>query len=77
MRSVLQPWRAYLARYPEVPLVVVIGDDSDDKFFQPQPGDLAEIPSLTLVHTGEIDLHRGKPLKMVAYERCDVRRATV
>ena len=43
VRTVLQPWRAYLARYPDVPLVIVIGDDSDEKFFQPQPSDLAEL----------------------------------
>ena len=32
VHSVLTPWRGYLARYPEVPIVIIIGDDTDKKW---------------------------------------------
>lgn len=46
----LWEWEAYLARYPEVPLVLVIGDDeSDVKMHKPRPSQLMGFRGLRLL----------------------------
>ena len=69
-KCVLVPWRSYLARYPEVQLVIVIGDASEGrKMYQPTPHEPKEVPGLTLRQTMPIDCERGAPLTMCVYER--------
>ena len=63
------PWRAYLARYPEVSVVIVIGDDGDKKMMQPKPSDIAEVPGMALRQRGTIDCYRSGALTMCVYER--------
>ena len=69
VRTVLQPWRAYLARYPTLPLVIVIGDDSLPKLYEPKPIEPAEVTGLRLLRRSAIDCHRGGTLDMAVYER--------
>ena len=76
-RSVMQPWRAYLAKYPEVPLVIVIGDDTAEKLYEPQPKELEAyaneggapgVAGLRLLRSMTIDRMGAAPLTMVVYE---------
>lgn len=70
VHTVLGPWEAYLARYPTIPLVVVIGNDDDAKLYKPKPKDLEGIAGLKLLRKFEIDCMRGHPRQTcVVYER--------
>ena len=70
LMSVLQPWRAYLTRYPDVPLLIVIGDDSAKKLYQPKPSEPEDVTSLRLLRRMPICAHTGADLSMAVYERC-------
>jgi uncharacterized membrane protein YgcG len=67
--SVLAPWEAYLARYPEIPYVIVIGDDESKKLYQPKPKDLERFPGLKLMHKMPIDCYRSPPITCSFFER--------
>ena len=68
VRSMLTPWRAYLARYPQVPLVICIGADEDERMYEPRPFELDAISSLRLLRRMEIACATGAPLTMAVYE---------
>jgi len=49
--------------------VIVIGDDSLPKLYEPKPMEPAEVTGLRLLRRSAIDCHRGGTLDMAVYER--------
>jgi hypothetical protein len=68
----LVPWRAFLARYPEVPLVVIIGSADHPLGQKPMaalPSDLEDDPNWTKVHTSPVNVHQERSLTCEVYSR--------
>lgn len=69
IHCVLHPWRAYVSRYPEVPLLIVVGDDGAKKMYDPKPSDPADVATFRLLRRMPIDTWHHAPLTMAVYER--------
>ena len=64
------PWEAYLAHYPDVPLILVIGDDASTKrHHHPKPAQLEAVTGLKLLRRMPIDCYEAPPLTLAVYER--------
>ena len=70
----LIPWEAYLARYPQLPILIVIGDNDARKMHQPRPSDLEGVQGWRLLRKMTIDVYKRPPLEMHVYE--NARHAT-
>jgi len=66
----LCPWEGYLAHYPQLPLVLVIGDDAPGrKGHSPKPAQLEGRSDYRLLRRMPIDCHDAPPLTLAVYER--------
>ena len=66
----LTPWEAYLSKYPELPLVLIIGDDdTDQKGHYPRPNALEQHVGFRLLRRMPIDVFERPPLTLAVYER--------
>ena len=66
----LCPWEAYLARYPDMPLVLIVGNDDDErKGHCPRPSQLAGHVGYRLLRRMHIDCHNSPCLMLAVYER--------
>jgi len=65
----LAHWEAYLAHYPQLPLVLIIGDDaSTAKGHFPRPAELESRKGFRLLRRMAVDCHEAPPLTLAAYE---------
>ena len=75
-RAWITPWRAYLARYPEVPVVVVLDDpkvyhaaNANRKKRYMRAEALQGVRGWRIAFSTTLHVHEGPPIACVAYER--------
>ena len=66
----LQPWEAYLRRYPTLPLVIIVGSDDPALKHKPKPSELEGDRNWRVVLKSKLNVWMNpEPLDMVVYER--------